>query len=246
MQIRTGQDLILTHSLLLGERLLLFARLRFIAAAGIVTAALFATYIVGIRELNVGALTAAAAFLAVSRSRDGAAGDVDGVRRRERPAARSGGRKSGGGCSARSALRAAYTVRPGTRARGRSSASRGHRQLFVECVQVRGETRHGCARCSPSSGHGPHRGDRRWPWNRRGPTRSPFSRVQSAKEIRLWSRRHRAWTLHRSPDNASSRRPSRRRKRGRAGECFLSRSTRRMTAARSGLRRTRRTGRVAV
>ena len=66
MQIRTGQDLILTHSLLLGERLLLFARLRFIAAAGIVAAALFATYIVGIRGLDVGALTAAAAFLAAS------------------------------------------------------------------------------------------------------------------------------------------------------------------------------------
>jgi signal transduction histidine kinase len=66
MQIRTGQDLILTHSLLLGERLLLFARLRFIAAGGIVAAALFATYVVGIRGLNVGALTAAAAFLAAS------------------------------------------------------------------------------------------------------------------------------------------------------------------------------------
>jgi signal transduction histidine kinase len=66
MPIRTGQDLILTHSLLLGERLLLFARLRFVAAAGIVAAAFFATNIVGIRGLDVRALIGAAAFLATS------------------------------------------------------------------------------------------------------------------------------------------------------------------------------------
>lgn len=66
MQIRTGQDLILTHSLLLGERLLLFSRLRFVAAAAIVTAALFASYVVGIRGLNVAALAVSAAFLAIS------------------------------------------------------------------------------------------------------------------------------------------------------------------------------------
>jgi hypothetical protein len=43
MESQTTQDLILTHSLLLGERLYLFARLRFLAAAGIAVGGLFAT-----------------------------------------------------------------------------------------------------------------------------------------------------------------------------------------------------------
>jgi signal transduction histidine kinase len=64
MQTRTGQDLILTHSLMLGERLYLFARLRFLAAAGILVGALFATYVVGIPGLNLLAFGGAAAFLA--------------------------------------------------------------------------------------------------------------------------------------------------------------------------------------
>jgi len=59
-----SEALILTHSLLLGERLYLFARLRFFAAAGILIGALFATYVVGIRGLNLVALAAAAGFLA--------------------------------------------------------------------------------------------------------------------------------------------------------------------------------------
>ena len=61
---RASEALILTHSLLLGERLYLFARLRFVAAAGILIGALFATYVVGIRGLNLLALAAAASFLA--------------------------------------------------------------------------------------------------------------------------------------------------------------------------------------
>ena len=64
METRTSQDLILTHSLLLGERLYLFSRLRFLAAAGILAGGLFATFVVGISGLNLGALAAAAAFLA--------------------------------------------------------------------------------------------------------------------------------------------------------------------------------------
>lgn len=64
MESRTSEALILTHSLLLGERLYLFARLRFLAAAGILVGAFFATYIVGIRGLNLPALAGAAAFLA--------------------------------------------------------------------------------------------------------------------------------------------------------------------------------------
>ncbi len=65
MESRTKQDLILTHSLLLGERLYLFARLRFLAAAGILVGGLFATYAVGIQGLNLSALCASAIFLAV-------------------------------------------------------------------------------------------------------------------------------------------------------------------------------------
>jgi signal transduction histidine kinase len=58
------QHLILTHSLLLGERLYLFARLRFLAAAGILVGSFFATYVVGIRGLDLSALALAAIFLA--------------------------------------------------------------------------------------------------------------------------------------------------------------------------------------
>jgi signal transduction histidine kinase len=61
---RTKRDLILTHSLLLGERLYLFARLRFLAAAGILVGGLFATYAVGVEGLNLAALCGAALFLA--------------------------------------------------------------------------------------------------------------------------------------------------------------------------------------
>ena len=64
MESRTGQDLILTHSLMLGERLYLFARLRFLAAAGILVGGILATYIVGIPGLNLTALAGAAVFLA--------------------------------------------------------------------------------------------------------------------------------------------------------------------------------------
>jgi signal transduction histidine kinase len=64
MESRTSEALILTHSLLLGERLYLFARLRFVAAAGILVGALFATYVVGVHGLNLLALAGAAAFLA--------------------------------------------------------------------------------------------------------------------------------------------------------------------------------------
>jgi len=83
METRAGSELILTHSLLLGERLYLFARLRFLAAAGIVVAALFASYVVGIPGLDLAALAGTAVFLAVynvcifvavrpgSRGRDG-------------------------------------------------------------------------------------------------------------------------------------------------------------------------------
>lgn len=61
---RSGEDFILTHSHMLGERLYLFARLRFLAAAGILVAGPFATYVVGIPGLDLGALTGAAVFLA--------------------------------------------------------------------------------------------------------------------------------------------------------------------------------------
>ena len=64
MESRTGQDLILTHSLMLGERLYLFARLRFLAAAGILLGAFFATYVVGVSGLDLVALSGAAGFLA--------------------------------------------------------------------------------------------------------------------------------------------------------------------------------------
>jgi signal transduction histidine kinase len=62
--METKQDLILTHSLLLGERLFLFARLRFLAAAGILVGGPFATYVVGVHGLNLAALCGAALFLA--------------------------------------------------------------------------------------------------------------------------------------------------------------------------------------
>lgn len=58
-------DELLWHGLLLGERLHFFAGLRLLAAAGILLAAVFATYVVGIAGLNIGALAACAAFLAV-------------------------------------------------------------------------------------------------------------------------------------------------------------------------------------
>jgi signal transduction histidine kinase len=64
MEAVEGHPLILSHSLLLGERLYFFTRLRFLAALGILVGALFATYVVGIRGLNLAALTAAAVFLA--------------------------------------------------------------------------------------------------------------------------------------------------------------------------------------
>lgn len=58
------QHLILTHSLLLGERLYLFARLRFLAAAGILVGSFFAAYVVGIEGLDLPALAVAGIFLA--------------------------------------------------------------------------------------------------------------------------------------------------------------------------------------
>jgi signal transduction histidine kinase len=64
MESRATQDLVLTHSLLLGERLYLFARLRFLAAVGILVGAVFATYVVGIVGLNLAALCSSAVFLA--------------------------------------------------------------------------------------------------------------------------------------------------------------------------------------
>jgi signal transduction histidine kinase len=64
MESRTSEALILTHSLLLGERLYLFARLRFVASAGILIGALFAKYVVGVRGLSLPALAGAAVFLA--------------------------------------------------------------------------------------------------------------------------------------------------------------------------------------
>ena len=64
MENRTGEDLLLTHSLMLGERLYLFARLRFLAAAGILVAGPFATYVVGIPGLDLWALAGLALFLA--------------------------------------------------------------------------------------------------------------------------------------------------------------------------------------
>jgi signal transduction histidine kinase len=51
--------------MLLGERLHFFARLRLLAAAGILVGALFATYVVGIDGLSIGALAGCAAFLAL-------------------------------------------------------------------------------------------------------------------------------------------------------------------------------------
>jgi signal transduction histidine kinase len=49
---------------MLGERLYLFARLRFLAAAGILVGGVFATYVVGIPGLNLPALAGTALFLA--------------------------------------------------------------------------------------------------------------------------------------------------------------------------------------
>jgi signal transduction histidine kinase len=58
-------DALLWHSLLLGERLHFFARLRLVAALGIFLGVLFAAYVVGIVGLNIWALGACAAFLAM-------------------------------------------------------------------------------------------------------------------------------------------------------------------------------------
>ena len=60
-----GGDALLSHSLLLGERLYLFARLRFLAAAGILIGGLFAIHVVGIKGLNLGVLVGTAVFLAL-------------------------------------------------------------------------------------------------------------------------------------------------------------------------------------
>jgi signal transduction histidine kinase len=60
-----GGDALLSHSLLLGERLYFFSRLRFLAAAGILTGGLFAIHVVGIQGLNLGALAGTAIFLAM-------------------------------------------------------------------------------------------------------------------------------------------------------------------------------------
>ncbi len=63
-----GGDALLSHSLLLGERLYFFSRLRFLAAAGILTGVLFAIHVVGIEGLNLGALAGTAVFLALCNS----------------------------------------------------------------------------------------------------------------------------------------------------------------------------------
>jgi len=55
----------LSHSLLLGERLYFFSRLRFLAAAGILTGVLFAIHVVGIEGLNLTVLAGTAVFLAL-------------------------------------------------------------------------------------------------------------------------------------------------------------------------------------
>jgi signal transduction histidine kinase len=55
----------LSHSLLLGERLYFFSRLRFLAAAGILTGVLFAIHVVGIEGLNLAVLAGTAVFLAL-------------------------------------------------------------------------------------------------------------------------------------------------------------------------------------
>jgi signal transduction histidine kinase len=89
METRTGQELLQTHSLMLGERLYLFARLRFLAAAGILVGGLFATYVVGIPGLDLVSLAGAAVFLAAYnvyiflavRPRDGAHDEQTNERR---------------------------------------------------------------------------------------------------------------------------------------------------------------------
>ena len=60
-----GGNGLLSHSLLLGERLYFFSRLRFLAAAGILTGVLFAIHVVGIKGLNLRALAGSAVFLAL-------------------------------------------------------------------------------------------------------------------------------------------------------------------------------------
>lgn len=60
-----GGDALLSHSLLLGERLYFFSRLRFLAAAGILTGVLFAIHVVGIEGLDLHALAGTAVFLAL-------------------------------------------------------------------------------------------------------------------------------------------------------------------------------------
>ena len=59
-----GGDALLSHNFLLGERLYFFSRLRFLAAAGILTGTLFAIQVVGIEGLNLHALAGTAVFLA--------------------------------------------------------------------------------------------------------------------------------------------------------------------------------------
>jgi len=61
-------DALPSHILLLGERLHFFARLRFLAAAGILTGGLFAVHVVGIKGLDLLALAGTAAFLALFNS----------------------------------------------------------------------------------------------------------------------------------------------------------------------------------
>ena len=64
METGPHENLLLTHSLMLGERLYLFARLRFVAAAGILIGGPFATYVVGVRGLDLRALAELALVLA--------------------------------------------------------------------------------------------------------------------------------------------------------------------------------------
>jgi signal transduction histidine kinase len=58
-------DALLSHSLILGERLYLFARLRFLAAAGILAGGFFAKHVVGIEGLNLVILVGTGGFLAL-------------------------------------------------------------------------------------------------------------------------------------------------------------------------------------
>jgi signal transduction histidine kinase len=64
LENRTGEELLLTHSLMLGERLYLFARLRFLAAASILVGGPVASYVIGIPGLDLCALAGLAGLLA--------------------------------------------------------------------------------------------------------------------------------------------------------------------------------------